>query len=167
MDAIHIPQLIKAPERTESLQFKEFLSDLDTLIPVQGGLQVTHQVNYLEVSGQAETIVTLTCDRCLQQYNHRLTFKTSEFIWLEAPVNPAELPPEREVLTEELVETLPPHGDFQPDNWVYEQLCLALPYRQLCDSQCPGIAVSDQKAGQPLVDQRWASLAALKNHLPT
>ena len=36
MDAIYIPQLTKAPERTEEIQVNEFLPGLETLTPVRG-----------------------------------------------------------------------------------------------------------------------------------
>ena len=58
MEAIYIPQLTKAPERTEVIPVEEFIAGLETLTPVRGQVRVHHQVNYLEVSGKAETIVT-------------------------------------------------------------------------------------------------------------
>ncbi len=167
MDEIYIPQLKKAPHQTEVIHFKEFLPGPDTLTPVQGQLAVTHQGNYLEVSAQAETIITLTCHRCLQQYNHRLEIKASELIWLdEAADEPDTGPLEREVAVEDLVETLPPQGYFDPGRWLYEQLCLAIPQRQLCDQQCPGIVLQGEElASIATVDRRWAALEALKKNL--
>jgi uncharacterized protein len=70
---------------------------------------------------------------------------------------------EREVALGDLVESLPPQGHFRPDEWLYEQFCLAMPQRQLCDRQCPGIAV-EQPEGKA-IDRRWASLESLKSHL--
>jgi uncharacterized protein len=55
MDAIYIPQLTKAPQQTEVLDFNEAIPGLETLTPVQGQLRVTHQGSYLEVSANAET----------------------------------------------------------------------------------------------------------------
>lgn len=166
MDAIFIPQLTKAPERTEEIQVQEFLPGLDTLTPVRGRLRVEHHGNYLEVSGQAETIVTCTCNRCLQQYNHRVMVNTKEVIWLDETANQIEdLPLEREVMMEDLVETLSPDGYFYPSEWLYEQMCLELPQRQLCSLDCPGI-LNQAKSSDKSVDSRWASLEALKKQLP-
>ncbi|MBU7581643.1 MAG: DUF177 domain-containing protein [Nostoc sp. TH1S01] len=167
MDAIFIPQLTKAPERTEEIQVQEFLPGLETLTPVRGRIRVQHQGNYLEVSSQAETIITCTCNRCLQQYNHRLAVNTKEIIWLDEAANqPQDLPLEREVAMEDLVETLSPNGYFSPSEWLYEQMCLEMPQRQLCDLNCPGILASvDEKSEKP-VDSRWAGLEALKKQLP-
>ena len=162
MEAIYIPQLTKAFERTETIEIHEHLPGLESLTPVQGYVRVTHRGTFLEVSGKAETIATLACDRCLKQYNYRLKVDTSEMIWLEEPV--AEEPGmEREIPFEDFVEKLSPSGYFKPAEWLYEQLCLALPHRQPCDQQCGGIAVED--VVPPQIDRRWASLESLKSHL--
>lgn len=169
MDAIYIPQLAKALEQSEKIQVKDYLPGLETLTPVQGYVKVTHRGNYLEVSGKAETIMTLTCDRCLQQYNHRLALKTSELIWLQEPEeDPDEDLLEREVPLEDLVESISPQGYFHPGEWLYEQLCLEIPPRKLCDEQCQGIQLGDslpQPVEDTTRDRRWASLEAFKNQL--
>lgn len=166
MEAIYIPQLASSPEQTEVIQVQEFLADLETLTPIRGRIRVQHHGNYLEVSAQAEAIITLTCNRCLQQYNYRLALDTSEIIWLDEAANhPDDGPLEREVALEDLVERLPPQGYFQPNEWLYEQFCLESPQRQLCDVQCAGIQTKTQELEQ--IDRRWASLEALKKQLPS
>lgn len=164
MEAIYIPQLLKAPEKKEEIEIKEWIDQLETLTPVRGKMRVCHKGNYLEVSATAETIVTLSCDRCLQQYNHRLAIKTSELIWLNNQDETDKIPLEREVSVEELSETLPPNGYFEPKTWLYEQLCLALPMRQLCGKNCK-VAKEKTTENKPEIDSRWASLAAIKNQL--
>lgn len=166
MDAIYIPQLTQAPEQTEEIQVQEFLTNLETLTPVRGLIRIQHRGNYLEVSGKAETIITCTCNRCLQSYNHRLFLNTSEIIWLEElSESEIDLPLEREVAVDDLVETLSPQGYFEPLVWLYEQMCLEIPQRQLCDANCPGIQTTNSNSNQ-LLDSRWASLEALKNQFP-
>ena len=166
MDAIHIPQLTKSPERSVTIQFEEFLPDLETLTPVKGCLRIKHQGNYLEVSAQAETIITLACHRCLQNYNHRLSIKTSELIWLDESADPVA-PLETEINFEDLEESLPPRGHFHPDDWLYQQLCLAIPQRQLCQQDCSGIEIQDssQSIQTQIRDRRWESLEVLKRQL--
>lgn len=164
MEAIFIPRLTKAPERTETIEFKVFLKDLATLTPVQGWLKVTHQGNYLEVSAQAETIITLTCHRCLQQFNYKLAIAPSELIWLNETPETDVLPFDQDLTLDDLVENLSPNGYFEPDTWLYEQLSLEIPQRQLCDQNCAGIEIADE-IKNPGIDQRWASLQSLKNQL--
>ena len=167
MDAIYIPQLTKAPERTEEIQVEEFLPGLKTLTPVRGNIRVQHLGNYLQVSGQAEAIITCTCNRCLQNYNQRVVVDTKEIIWLDESANETEdLPLEREVPMEDLLETLSPEGYFYPNEWLYEQMCLAIPQRQLCDKNCSGITPSNASNSEKLLDRRWAGLEALKKELP-
>ncbi|MEB3827588.1 YceD family protein [Phormidium sp. CCY1219] len=168
LEEIYIPQLTKAPERTETIAFQQTIPELDTLTPVRGRLSVAHRGNYLEVSAEAETIITLTCYRCLQQYNHRLKIKASEIIWLDEEADrPDDGPLERETPLEELVESLSPYGYFDPQEWLYQQLCLEIPSRQLCDRACSGIEPTPDNAGgsQPAIDRRWAALEQLKNQL--
>jgi uncharacterized protein len=169
MEPIFLPQLTRASEQTEVITVNGPLEDLATLTPVQGQVKVVHHGNYLQVFGTAETIVTLVCDRCLQSYNHRLATQTSELIWLQEAV----LDDVAEGITftgdledPALTETLPPNGYFYPGDWLYQQLCLALPQRQRCDEQCPGIEVEvTAETERQNLDQRWSGLADLKRQL--
>lgn len=160
MESIYIPQITQAPDRQIKITINHTISGLDTLTPVRGKLIVRHGGNFLELIAQADTIITLTCDRCLQNYNHRLEIDTSELIWLEAPQTD-NLPLEREVSLENLSETLSPTDYFNPEEWLYEQFSLAMPFRQLCGESCPGAAKTETHQ-ENLVDSRWASLASLK-----
>lgn len=166
MDAIYIPHLIKATDRQKIIPLNDFISGLDTLTPIRGKLVVRHGGTFLDVFVQAETIITLTCDRCLQQYNHRITLQTSEIIWLdENAAQDKKIPLEREVAVEDLSETLASDDFFEPDIWLYEQLTLTMPLQKLCGKDCQQPLIS-QGENQPLIDSRWSSLAALKKQLP-
>jgi uncharacterized protein len=169
MEPIHIPRLTRLVEQTDVQQIDEVLPDLGSLTPVKGWVRVKHQGNYLEVDGKAEAIITLTCDRCLQNYNHRLSIAPSELIWLDASAEEFDQALlDRDLAPEDLVETLPPDGYFDPVKWLYEQLCLEIPLRQLCDKQCKGISLpqdENESAANPRIDRRWAGLAAFKDQL--
>ena len=165
MESIYIPQILKAPDRKIEIIINDGIAGLNTLTPVRGKLIVRHGGNFLELIAQAETIVTLTCDRCLQNYNHRLEVNTSELIWLEA-TQIDTLPLEREVALEDLSETLSPTDYFDPEAWLYEQFSLAIPFRQLCGESCQG-APTTETHRENYLDSRWASLASLKKILNT
>lgn len=165
MEALYIPQLLKAPKRTREITLDDSISGLETLTPIRGILVVRHGGNFLEISVKAETIVTLICDRCLQNYNHRIAIDTSELIWLEAVAPDLDrLPLEREVSLEDLSETLPTNGHFESEQWLYEQFSLAMPLRRLCGENCQGAAKTTSE-NEHQVDSRWASLASLKEQL--
>lgn len=163
MRAIHIPQLLSAPNKTISLDVAEHLPNLETLTPVKGEMSITHQGTYLEVKGKASAIMTLECDRCLQSYNTRVQVDTSEMVWLEEPTSEAAL--EKEVDLEDLIESIPPQGNFKPDSWLYEQMCLAIPQKKICRPDCEGIAFNNPVGVDDSIDHRWAALSSLKQQL--
>jgi uncharacterized protein len=166
MEPIYIPHIAKAPDQTWKVPVHDRLQDLETLTPAQGAIQIIHQGGFLEVSAKAESIMTLTCDRCLQQYNHRVMVDTSEIIWLQEPDEDESDPlVEKEVALDDLVESLSPQGHFRPDIWLYEQFCLSVPQKQLCDRQCPGILIENPVDAAKPIDRRWASLESFKNQL--
>jgi len=147
------------------------LEALETLTPVRGHIHVLHRGNLLEVEGQASTIVTLCCDRCLQHFNHPLGFDTRELLWLgegaqEASLLEAELDSEGEALLEldpdTPCETLDPGGSFDPAHWAFEHLSLQLPLVNRCGTDCPGPASWGSQATGP-IDPRWSALAALQS----
>jgi uncharacterized protein len=161
MEPIYIPQLETAPDKTEVVQVQTTWADLPSLIPVTGWVKVVHQGTFLEVSAEATTIVTLCCDRCLQQYNHRLATDATEMIWLEEPQELDYRPGEEiEVPLEQLLETLSPEGYFHPGDWLYQQLCLELPMQKLCDQNCVGLL--QESEAEPEIDRRWAGLDELR-----
>ncbi len=165
MQAIYIPHLLNAPNRTQTLLFDDFIPELESLTPFRGKMTVRHGGTFLEVGVKGETIITLTCDRCLQQYNRRLGLDTSEIIWLDKDAElPQNYPQEREVSLEDLSETLSPDGHFDPQGWLYEQLSLAVPLRKLCGKDCQPPTIKT-KENKPIIDSRWSGLEALKRQL--
>lgn len=153
------------------------IAGLDSLTPVQGSIQAVHHGTALEVTAEAETIVTLCCDRCLQHYNHRLSFRSHELLWLGEQARQAGL--EAEVLlssegdrsgllgleTDELCESIDPSGAFEPEHWVFEQLHLQLPLVNRCGEACPGPPSATGSSPQP-IDPRWAALQRLQPPSP-
>lgn len=162
MKPIYIPQILQATDATVELAIDQMLDDLETLTPVRGTIAITHHLNYLEVTATVETIATLTCHRCLQNYNHRLQVETQELIWLDETESEWE---ERTDLNQgDFSEALSPRGYIEPLTWLYEQLSLAMPLQQVCSEACEGVN-PELTQTQPLLDNRWSGLAALKQQL--
>ncbi|NJK60357.1 MAG: DUF177 domain-containing protein [Oscillatoriales cyanobacterium SM2_1_8] len=163
MDRLYIPQIARAPQSTVDLAFRENLPDLETLTPVEGKMSVRHGGTFLEVRAQAKAVVTLTCDRTLVQFNHRLEVDTTETLWLVDRL-PEKYADEVELTLEELVENLPRDGYFDPGQWLYEQFCLAIPYQKIAPDAPP---FQGDRPDTPELDRRWAALAALQETLPS
>lgn len=149
----------------------QHLDALASLTPVRGWVRAVHRGSVLEVEGEAETIVTLCCDRCLQHYNHPLGFRTRELLWLGDPASAsaqASLGEEGEAvlaiagdeLVDDLGEGIDPLGSFDPGHWTFEQLSLQLPLVNRCGPDCPGPASWGH--GPPLGDPRWSALGGLR-----
>ena len=143
------------------------LDQLPSLTPVRGELRAEHRGNVLMVEGKLSTIVTLSCDRCLGQFNHELTCISTELIWLgQAPPTEDDLQNSEHISEMEgLVEYLDPRGDFDPQQWVFEQLNLQLPVVNHCGEHCPGPRISPEtvimESAEPF-DPRWAALRGLQ-----
>ncbi|MGK7907078.1 MAG: DUF177 domain-containing protein [Synechococcus sp.] len=155
---IPLKDLLQAPNRTREVEFRQQISDFEALTPVEGVVKVTHRGNFVEVSGEFSTIVTLDCCRCLNTYNHRICADVDEILWLEK--NQPEPGQELELGMEDLVEALDPDGMFDVEDWTYQQLCLSLPQKQICSADCSGLTV---KAGDDRpTDSRWDALKHFK-----
>jgi uncharacterized protein len=164
MEKVYIPHLSRHEHHTLKIPVDGMVLDLETLTPVRGQITVQHQGTFLNVSAQAESIITLACHRCLQQYNQRLQVDASEVIWLdEAADETYDGPIELRVDFNDLVESLTPDGQFDAETWLYEQLCLALPHRQLCNTNCVGLLPKETApvVEAPVLDGRWGSLKSL------
>lgn len=166
MQSLYIPHLLQQPQRTQILHLDCEVSGLETLTPIRGEMKVRHGGTFLEVGVQAETIVTMICDRCAQQYNDRLFLNTSELIWLDKETEtPQPHSQEREIAWEDLSESLPSDGHFSVETWLYEQFTLAFPLRRLCGKDCQPPQVTDL-ASENSGDRRWSALEILKQQLP-
>ena len=160
-------QELKALGTAHRWQIEQTIAGLDSLTPVRGQLTVQHQGTVLAVKGQAATIVTLCCDRCLQHFNHPLQASADETIWL-GEAGPGAACEKEAIQTEaqlleldvDACDQLNPRGSFDPEHWVFEQLSLQLPLVNHCGSECPGPPTwsSDGRGGDP----RWAALGQLK-----
>ena len=141
------------------------LEAMPSLTPVRGHLTAEHRGNVLAVDAELATIVTLTCDRCLGQFNQQLSCSPSELIWLgDAPPSEQELEASEDVASMEgLVESLDPRGHFDPEQWVFEQLHLQRPVVNRCGDHCPGAPGLNQDHHGAVQDPRWEALRQLRN----
>ena len=177
LSAIPIQELKAFPEGRD-WQLDQHLEGLPSLTPVRGRVRAVHRSNVLEVEGEASTIVTLCCDRCLQDFNQALGARNRELIWL-GEASRADGVDEDVVLesaaqlldleADAFTESLDPAGDFDPAHWIFEQLHLLLPVVNHCGELCPGPnlagpgqgAAGVDAAGARPIDPRWAALKQL------
>jgi uncharacterized protein len=140
----------------------QHLSELESLTPVRGELSVVHGGSVLEVRGEGSTIITLCCDRCLQTFNHPLSFRCQE------PIPLGKASGLGDELAGDCDELLDPRGSFDPAHWLFEQLQLRWPLQNRCGPECPGPATwscggeaESAEASTPS-DPRWERLRQLR-----
>jgi len=138
-----------------SWSVEQEIGGLETLTPVRGYVQVLHHGGVLEVRGQAETIVTLCCARCLQHFNHPLSASAQELLEIDASLAAETMG----LASAECDDRLDPVGFFDPQRWIFEQLSLQLPLVNRCGSDCPGPDRWSSEASE--ADPRWAALRHL------
>ena len=155
---------LKALGSIRSWQVDTTLDQLPSLTPVRGYLSAEHKGNVLAVEGELQTIVTLTCDRCLGQFNQKLSCQPSELIWLgEASPSDLELRESDQISAlDGLVECLDPRGMFEPRQWAFEQLNLQMPVVNCCGEDCPGPSLPNAPFSDPAPDPRWKALRELQ-----
>ncbi len=158
MKKVDLERLAASPSRQLTLEIREYIPEFATLTPVAAHIEVVHNGTFLDLQGTLDTIVTLLCHRCLQQFNQKLSHEIQEVIWL----GETTLAEEQEITPEDLYETLPSNGVLDLEDWIYQHLCLALPTQQLCEPHCPGLAV--ENTPDP-TDHRWQGLAGLRDQL--
>lgn len=134
------------------------IADLESLTPVRGHIHATHLESALDVSTEAETIVTLCCARCLQQFNHPLRVEVREMIELRGCA-PSTAEGALAPVEGDLDDRLDPSGSFDPERWLFEQLSLRLPLVNRCGEHCPGPSSWGSSPAAP--DPRWAALREL------
>ncbi|MFN6340510.1 MAG: YceD family protein [Cyanobacteriota bacterium] len=134
------------------------IADFPSLTPVRGHLQATHHGTAVEVSAEVETILTLTCARCLRRFNHPLRAEVRELIECRGQ-DPSHEEALGWPLEGDLDDRLDPAGSFDPERWLFEHLSLRLPLVNRCGEECPG----PPRWGTPAdtTDPRWAALKAL------
>lgn len=158
MKKIYIPYLLQVPQKTQTIILDDFITELITLTPFRGLITIRHGGTFLEINLKGETIINLTCDRCLQQYNHRIKLKVFENIWLSKSWNSDQkFIQEKDLILEDFSETLPSEGYFNSKIWIYEQLSLSVPLRKLCSNNCQTPVILDQEISTS-VNNCWKGL---------
>ena len=150
-------QELRLLERGRHWNVHQQIEGLESLTPVRGQVQVLHHGGVLEVSGDAETIVTLCCARCLQHFNHPLRAAARELLEIDA----GQASETMGLASDDYDDRLDPLGSFDPQRWIFEQLSLRLPLVNRCGSDCPGPDrwSSESTDGDP----RWAALRSLRS----
>lgn len=174
---VNIDELRNLPHQKLNLSFKESIDSLDAVKPVLGELCLVASSTGIRIAGQVQTLLKLTCDRCLTPYFLNISVPIEEFFReQQAPHyrEPEKMTRERELTADDFVEELSEEGNLDISDLVYQAVTLAKPVTCLCGDDCPGPAFPDAetkssslakskdgKDSDQLIDPRWKNLKTL------
>lgn len=170
---ININDLRALPQQRLNLSFKESIEGLEAVKPVLGELTVSANATGMKLNGVVQTLLKLTCHRCLRPYFQSLNIPVDER-FLEWTPQVEDLKRERELTAEDFVEYLDHDGTLDIVDVVYQAVTLATPVSCLCGEDCPGPAfpsneaksgslASDKEGAERAqrIDPRWKNLKSL------
>ncbi len=170
---INIDDLRAVPQQRLNLSFKESFEGLDAVKPVLGEFTVSANVTGIRLNGVVQTLLKLTCHRCLRPYFLSLNIPVDEWFPEWTPQS-KDVKREHELLAEDFVECLGQDGTLDIGDVVYQAVTLATPVSCLCGDNCPGPAFpsNEAKSGSlasdkeglersAMIDPRWKNLKSL------
>lgn len=153
-------------QEAEALRFTE---------PVSASIEAHWIATLLEVNGNVKSAATLSCSRCLKDYQHDLRGYFSLTFTREMPdiENLDELEDDEldvELSPDDLGLVHAPGEQIDLHDTVAEQVLLALPVRPLCDEHCLGLCpgcgqdlnVARCGCEKPIFNHKFAALKKLK-----
>lgn len=172
---ISIDEIRTLPQQKLNLTFRESIDDLKAVKPVLGELAVSASSTGIKICGKLQTLLKLTCHRCLRPYFLSLSIPLEEsFVESSGEYDPEKMPKERELTAGDFVEELPEDGVLDITDLVYQAVTLATPVSCFCGDDCPGPAfpgsssdgssLVEDKGGEPddsRIDPRWKKLKTL------
>lgn len=165
---ISLEELRSQPQQRLLVGFKENVPGLDAVKPVIGDVALTLGSWGVQVSGRVQTLLKLTCHRCLRAYFQSLNVDLDErLVYDQDLLNDRR---ERELTRDDFVEVIPESGVLDISDIVYQAVTLATPTYCLCGAECPGPSLSagsgknislGQNKSQDREDPRWKNLKTL------
>lgn len=171
---ISIDELRNLPQGRLNISFREEIDGLAAVKPVLGELTVAATSTGMRLLGSVQTLLKLTCHRCLRPYFLNLVIPIEED-FVEADITDEEdIPRDRELLAGDFTESLSNDGILDITDVVYQAVTLATPVSCFCGESCPGPAYPGGEAesgslagGKNVadrgerIDPRWKNLKTL------
>ncbi len=174
---VNIDELRTLPQQKLILSFKESIDNIDAVKPVLGEFTLVASTTGIRITGQVQTLLKLTCDRCLRPYFLNISLPIEDFFREQETQHyrePEKMPRERELTAEDFQEELTEEGNLDITDLVYQAVTLATPVSHLCGDDCPGPAFpdaetkssslaksKDDKDKDHPIDPRWKNLKTL------
>lgn len=148
---ININELESIPGGQKKISFNEIIDDLDNQNPVNGVVYAKITEYGVDIVGHVSTDLTLKCDRCLEFYDYHLEvdFEDKFVKKLLIPEGKKEVELTEETLAEEII-----GNEIDLTNLIYQEVLLNIPYRKLCNCDCPGFKEMQDTIKEEPIDPR-------------
>jgi uncharacterized metal-binding protein YceD (DUF177 family) len=120
--------------------------------------------NFILVSGEFETPLSLICDRCSTEYAINLKFDIDEAIEINDDPFPVE---DLEFTAETIHERIPSTELIDIEDYIRQYIILNLPTKKLCSETCVNDKIDNLNPKEELkaVDPRWGKLISYKDKI--
>lgn len=144
--------------------------ECEFLAPLKTSLRAIHVRDMVEVEGRVETVIGLSCSRCLESYEASLVAPFALSYTRELPEIGSESDEEVEISAEEMGLILFEGEEIDLREAIQEQILMALPLRPLCRDDCKGLCLQcganlnqgDCGCGRPDFNIKFAALKNFK-----
>jgi len=106
--------------------------------PVRYDLTVVREYGYLRASGSVKVTVSLTCSRCLAEFESPIESKITIF-FRPGAAEETVLEEEAELNEQDLISAVFTDDEIDLGHEMEEQIALEIPFRPLCDENCRGL----------------------------
>ncbi len=136
-----IEDIEREPDKILHYEFDEFMEEFGCNI--KADLEFESLGDYIEVYGDAQGKIKLTCDRCLTEFNYDLDIDIEETYAKHSLQE--EYGTELELSGGEFVTDLNGEKEIDVYDLLYQSVILALPNKKVCGINCnEGMFVSDE-----------------------
>ena len=141
MHKVLIEDIEFEPNKTLHYTFDDFIEELNCNLKAE--LDLRSLGNFIEISGHAEGKIILTCDRCLNEYEHKLDIDIEETYAKKSLQD--EYGQEVELKRGQFITDLDGEKEIDIYDLLYQSVILALPNKKVCGINCnEGMFVSDE-----------------------
>lgn len=142
MCKIEIAEIERTPDKTLLYEFDDEIKELNNC-RVKADLEFKSVGGYIEVSGHAEGVITLECDRCLNEFEYNFDFDIEETFAKHSLYD--EYSQEVEIQSGQFITDLNGEKEIDVCDLLYQSVILNLPNKKVCGINCnEGLFVSDE-----------------------
>ena len=141
MHKVSIEDIEYSPNKTLHYTFDDCIEELNCDLHAE--LDLKSLGEFIEVTGSAKGKINLTCDRCLNEYEHDINVDIEETYAKHALQD--EYGQELELSRGQFVTDLNDEGEIDIYDLLYQSVILSLPNKKVCGINCKeGMFVSDE-----------------------